>query len=92
MAKAHALHILLKTERQAQEVLKKLNNGGKFDDLARRYSTCPSGKKGGDLGYFNKGDMVKPFDKAVFTAELFKVVGPIKTPFGFHLIKVLDRS
>ena len=90
--KAHALHILVKSERQAQDLLKKLEHGAKFDLLAKRFSICPSAKKGGDLGTFNKGQMVKPFDKAVFDGELFKVLGPVKTQFGYHLIKVIDRS
>jgi peptidyl-prolyl cis-trans isomerase C len=53
---------------------------------------CPSGKKGGDLGEFRKGQMVKPFDDAVFKGPLLSVQGPVKTQFGFHLIKTLYRS
>lgn len=91
-ARAHALHILVKTESEAQKLLQQLKKGGDFAKLAKRHSTCPSGKKGGDLGQFSKGDMVGPFDKAVFSGELFKILGPVKTQFGFHLIKVIDRS
>lgn len=90
--RAHALHILVKTEPEAIKLLQKLKAGANFSDLAKRHSTCPSGKKGGDLGEFNKGAMVKPFDKAVFSGELFKILGPVKTQFGFHLIKVIDRT
>lgn len=91
-ARAHALHILVKTQAEAQKLLEQLQKGGDFAKLAKRYSTCPSGKKGGDLGEFRQGDMVKPFDKVVFSGELFKVLGPVKTQFGFHLIKVIDRT
>ena len=95
MAKsASALHILVKTEREANEVLKKLQSGGDFSSLAKKHSTCPSKHKGGDLGEFRKGDMVKPFDQAVFTegSEKKPFVGPIKTRFGYHLIKVLYKD
>ena len=91
-AKAHALHILVKSERIALDVLHKIEKGANFSDMAKRFSTCPSAKKGGDLGEFNKGDMVKSFDQAVFNGELYKVLGPVKTQFGYHLIKVIDRS
>ncbi len=91
-ARAHALHILLKTEKEASLLLQQLQKGGDFAKLAKRHSTCPSGKKGGDLGEFYKGQMVKPFEQAVFKAKLFEVVGPVKTQFGFHLIKVIDRT
>ncbi|MCM2680577.1 peptidylprolyl isomerase [Echinimonas agarilytica] len=91
-ASAHALHILVDSEAQALELRKKIENGSDFGDVAKRFSTCPSSKKGGDLGMFNKGDMVASFDKAVFSGELFKILGPVKTQFGFHLIKVIDRT
>ena len=60
---ASALHILVKHKEQAEDIIAKLKKGAKFDVLAKRYSTCPSGKKGGSLGEFGKGDMVGPFDK-----------------------------
>ena len=66
--------------------------GEKFEDLAKRFSKCPSGKKGGDLGWFRPGDMVPEFDQAAFSAEKGKVVGPIKTQFGFHLLIVTDQK
>lgn len=91
-ARAHALHILVSSEKQANEILDKLKKGADFAGMARRFSTCPSKKHGGDLGEFHKGDMVKPFDQAVFSGELFKILGPVKTQFGYHLIKVVDRS
>jgi peptidyl-prolyl cis-trans isomerase C len=60
--------------------------------LAKKYSLCPSAKKGGDLGEFRRGDMVKAFENVVFKQEILTVHGPIKTQFGFHLIKTLYRG
>ncbi|ALP43378.1 peptidylprolyl isomerase PpiC [Aeromonas schubertii] len=91
MKTACALHILVKTERECLALKEKLDKGADFGQLAKRHSTCPSGKRGGDLGEFSKGDMVKAFDDAVFKGELLKVLGPVRTKFGFHLIKVLYR-
>lgn len=92
MATASACHILVKTKQEADQIKSKLDKGEDFYQLAKKFSTCPSGKKGGDLGEFRKGDMVAPFDKAVFNGPLLKVQGPVKTKFGYHLIKVLYRS
>ena len=89
---AAALHILVKTESQANDLMKQLEAGANFQQLAKKYSTCPSKKRGGDLGEFKKGDMVAPFDKAVFSGELLTPIGPIKTRFGYHIIKVLYRN
>lgn len=90
--KAAAIHILVKTEKECLVLKKNLDDGADFGKLARQFSTCPSGKRGGDLGEFARGQMVKAFDKAVFSAPLLQVVGPIKTQFGYHLIKVLYKS
>lgn len=92
MPTASACHILVKTKAEAASIKQKLDKGGDFHKLAKQFSTCPSGKKGGDLGEFRKGEMVPAFDKAVFNGPLLKVQGPIKTQFGFHLIKVLYRN
>ncbi|WP_218419117.1 peptidylprolyl isomerase PpiC [Alteromonas lipotrueae] len=92
MASASALHILVKTEKEAFSILEQLKKGKDFSTLAKRYSTCPSGKRGGDLGEFRRGQMVKAFDDVVFKKELLKVHGPVKTRFGYHLIKTLYRS
>lgn len=67
---AAALHILVKHKEQAEDIIKQLNNGGKFHMLAKKHSTCPSGKNGGDLGEFRQGQMVPQFDKACFTGEI----------------------
>ena len=92
MPKACAHHILVKTKEQAVKIKTLLDGGANFQQLAKKYSNCPSGKKGGDLGEFNKGDMVRPFDEVVFKKPLLVVHGPIKTKFGFHLIKTIYRS
>lgn len=92
MAKACALHILVKTKEQADKLKQQLQKGADFGKLAKQHSLCPSGKKGGDLGEFRKGQMVKPFDDAVFKGPLLEILGPVKTQFGFHLIKTLYRN
>lgn len=89
--KAH--HILVKEEAEAKELLATLEKEpAKFSDLAREKSTCPSGKEGGDLGSFGEGQMVPEFDAACKTAEIGKVVGPVKTQFGYHIIRVDERQ
>lgn len=92
MATASALHILVKTEKEALDILAKLKSGQDFSTLAKKHSICPSGKRGGDLGEFHRGDMVKQFDDVVFKRPILKVHGPVKTRFGYHLIKTLYRS
>jgi peptidyl-prolyl cis-trans isomerase C len=89
----HAVHILCKTEKKALEVQEKLATGQEnFAEMARKYSQCPSSKSGGDLGWFGKGKMVPEFEKAAFEGEKGKVLGPVKSKFGYHLIKVMDRK
>ena len=92
MKKACAQHILVKTEKECLEIKEKLAKGADFGQMAKRFSTCASAKRSGDLGEFSKGNMVKAFDDAVFKGELLTVLGPVRTKFGFHLIKVLYRS
>ena len=87
-----ASHILVATEKQAQEIKTKLQQGEKFHRMAKRFSTCPSKDQGGDLGFFGKGMMDEAFEQAAFNAPLNKVVGPIKTQFGFHLIMVTEKK
>ena len=67
-------------------------NGEDFAEVAKEHSLCPSGKRGGELGEFSQGQMVKEFDDIVFSAELNKVHGPVKTQFGYHLIEITNRS
>lgn len=93
MAKtAAALHILVKEEAQATELLTRLQKGANFQQLAKKHSTCPSARKGGELGEFRRGQMVPAFDKAVFSCPLLTPYGPVKTSFGYHIIKVLWRQ
>lgn len=87
-----ARHILLKTEVDAKNVIGHLDAGKKFDEAAKEFSTGPSAANGGDLGYFKRGDMVKPFADAAFAMKAGQVSPlPVKTRFGWHVIKVEDR-
>ncbi|HNZ87246.1 MAG TPA: peptidylprolyl isomerase [Methanofastidiosum sp.] len=88
----HAAHILVKSEDLAKELREKVNKGENFSDLAKKFSQCPSGKKGGDLGFFSRQKMVKEFEKAAFDGKEGTVVGPIKTQFGWHLIKIIEKK
>jgi len=92
MAKATARHILLKHEGLAKKLKKEIiKKEITFEKAAKKFSKCPSGKNGGNLGTFSKGEMVKEFDTIVFTEDLHKIHGPIKTEFGFHLIEIMAR-
>ena len=87
MSKIAASHILVEQEFEVKDIEKKLAAGESFEDLARQFSKCPSGKRGGALGEFSRGMMVKPFEDAAYALEPGKVSGPVKTQFGYHLIK-----
>lgn len=88
-----ASHILVKTEAEAAKIKHAIENGEiDFQHAAGQYSMCPSGGDGGDLGYFEKGVMVKPFEDAAFSAELNKVTNPVETQFGWHLILVTEKE
>jgi peptidyl-prolyl cis-trans isomerase C len=91
MAVACARHILVKTKPEAQKLKDQIANGADFGKMAKKFSTCPSKKQGGDLGEFRPGQMVKAFDNVVFKMPLLTVHGPIKTQFGFHLIETIYR-
>jgi len=91
MAKqVNAAHILVETEKKALEIRERVYGGEPFADMAKKYSKCPSGRKGGDLGWFGRGQMVPEFEKAAFSAEKGAVVGPVRTEFGWHLILLKD--
>jgi peptidyl-prolyl cis-trans isomerase C len=92
MAKACARHILVATKEACDELKAQIEAGTDFATVAREHSQCPSGKQGGDLGEFGPGEMVREFDEVVFSAEVGKVHGPIKTQFGYHLIEVTSRT
>lgn len=88
-----ASHILVKTEAEAKKIREEIESKIiSFEDAAKKYSTCPSGKGGGDLGYFGKGQMAKPFEDAAFALPKGEVSQPVKTQFGYHLIKVTDKK
>jgi peptidyl-prolyl cis-trans isomerase C len=91
MAKARARHILVKSQAECEKIKKEIEGGADFAAQAKAHSLCPSGKSGGDLGEFGRGQMVPEFDAVVFTAEVGKVQGPVKTQFGFHLVEVTSR-
>jgi len=99
-----ASHILIKSDakddqakkdaakKKIEDIQKKVKNGGDFASLAKEYSEGPSGKQGGDLGFFGRGQMVKPFEDAAFVLEPGQVSDVVKTRFGYHLIKVTDKK
>ena len=89
----NAKHILVADEDKCKEILDSIVSGGKaFEEAAQEFSTCPSGQRGGSLGEFGRGQMVPEFEQAAFEAEVGQVVGPVKTQFGFHLIKVEAKN
>lgn len=103
-AQVHARHILIKVEKDADEAAKsaarkkleavqvKANKGEDFAELAKTHSEGPSNSRGGDLGFFGKGQMVKPFEEAAFALEPGKISDIVETPFGYHLIKVEEKK
>lgn len=88
--KVQARHILVSTKELAEELKKKLDDGEDFSELAQQHSECPSKKRGGDLGWFGKGAMVRPFEVAAFSSKEGEVTDPVKTEFGWHLIYVYE--
>lgn len=87
-----ASHILVEDEETAKEILNKLNNGSDFAELAKEYSLDGSATRGGNLGFFPRGRMVKPFEEAAFALQVGEISEPVKTDFGYHIIKVTDRQ
>lgn len=89
--KIQARHILVADKEKAEELKNRVVEGGEdFAKLAEEFSECPSKKRGGDLGWFGKGSMVRPFEVAAFSAQEGEVVGPVKTEFGWHVIYVYE--
>lgn len=87
MKEIRASHILVEKEYEAEDVLKKLSEGCTFESLAKAYSKCPSGEEGGDLGTFRKGQMVLAFEEAAFALKIGEISSPVRTQFGYHIIK-----
>lgn len=92
MPRAKASHILVNSEEECIQLKSDIEGGLDFSEAAKANSLCPSGKDGGDLGEFSRGQMVPEFDEIVFSEEVGKVHGPVKTQFGYHLIHIVDRQ
>ena len=91
MAKSvNASHILVGSEKDALNIKARLDKGEDFAALAKRFSKCPSKSKGGNLGWFGKGEMVPEFENAAFSANKGDIVGPVRTEFGYHIILIKD--
>ena len=82
-----ASHILVKDQGKAEEIYNRVKNGESFASLAHQYSTCPSKEKGGDLGWFKEGQMVPAFENAVRRMSTGSISKPVRTQFGWHVIK-----
>jgi len=92
VSKVNASHILVGSQEEADEIMKNLRDGYNFEAIAKQKSKCPSGEKGGNLGWFGRGQMVKEFENACFKAKKGDLVGPVKTQFGWHIIRVEDTK
>ncbi|DAB05440.1 TPA: peptidylprolyl isomerase [Candidatus Gastranaerophilales bacterium HUM_14] len=79
-------------EEEAKKLYDEIKNGASFAKIAEEKSLCPSGQNGGDLGFFGKGMMVKPFEDAAFSLEVGELSQPVQTQFGWHLIEVTDKK
>ena len=86
-AHVRASHILVPKLSLAQDIKKQIASGVSFNKLAQKFSECPSKKKGGDLGFFRRGEMVKEFEQAVYSMKVGEISEPVKTKFGYHIIK-----
>ena len=92
MQRASARHILVTTEQECQSLKNQIEAGADFAEIAKKHSQCPSGRRGGDLGEFGPGQMVREFDTVVFSGALKQVHGPVKTQFGYHLLEITSRT
>ena len=89
--KIHCVHILVEKHSEALQALDRLKKGEKFAEVAKQVSRCPSKKRGGDLGWFGRGQMAKEFEKTAFTLEKGQMSSePVKTQYGYHIIKRLE--
>jgi peptidyl-prolyl cis-trans isomerase C len=89
---ASAKHILVDTLDQMEEIKTEITNGMSFEEAAQKYSKCPSSAQGGSLGSFTRGRMVPEFEKAAFELEVGQISEPVKTQFGYHLIKLDEKN
>ena len=88
MSQIKASHILIKNEEDATALIKRINDGETFEEIAKKFSNCPSKTSGGNLGMFGPGMMVKPFEDAAFALKVGEITKiPIQTQFGWHIIK-----
>jgi peptidyl-prolyl cis-trans isomerase C len=92
MARASARHILVASKEVCENLKTQIEAGADFAAVAKEHSLCPSKNQGGALGEFGPGQMVKEFDEVVFTGEIGKVLGPVQTQFGYHLLEVTSRT
>lgn len=92
MPRASARHILVKSKEECETLKTQIEAGADFAEVAKQHSLCPSKNKGGALGEFGPGQMVKEFDQVVFSGEVGKVLGPVQTQFGYHLLEVTSRT
>ncbi len=87
-----AAHILVDTKSQASGLKNRIEGGEDFAKMAKQFSKCPSGQRGGDLGYFGRGQMVPEFETAAFNLPKGEISEPVQTDFGWHIIKVTDKK
>lgn len=88
--KVHARHILVQSENEAIRIVAQINDGADFEELAKQYSIGPSASQGGDIGWFERGKMVKTFEDSAFALKVGNTSQPVKTVFGWHVIQLLD--
>ena len=86
-----ASHILVKDQSLARKIRQEIKQGARFEEMARRHSTCPSKSSGGDLGWFGPGKMVKAFETACTKIGVGSISDPVRTQFGYHVIKVTGK-
>lgn len=92
VTQVRARHLLVSTEAEVQELRQKIEAGADFAQIAAEVSQCPSGQRGGDLGFFSRGQMVPEFDQAAFTLPVGQLSNPIQTQFGWHLLEVTEQK
>ena len=92
MKRASARHILVATEQECLTLKNQIQAGADFAEIAKKHSQCPSGRRGGDLGEFGPGQMVREFENAAFSMERGQISKPVKSRFGWHIVKLVDAQ